>query len=388
MKNVLIVDGDVSFLQTVKAELSQYKDRFKLHLAENGLMAVEILKTEPIDYMVTGLNMSKMDGFELLIFRNQNFPLLLTSVMTKQDLSAVKDSLQKMGAFKVMAKPLTSSDLLDNINLGLTQTSQHGSLEGISLANFLQLIEMEQKTYLLEVRSRTGKVGLFFFQQGVPVDALCGNLRGEAAALEIITWDNVRISFRNVPPHKVKRRIKKSLMSLLMRGASLADDKNEAERSAVAGNLAPGDVENTQIDADDGSTLTWNGVVDRTVSVDLPEYRTAPKIMQELMNVSGVRAALLAARDAEIFASAGVWSGADAKIVGEAVALVYRGADRMSHEMALNSFNMLTFEASQGSIICNPVGDSLLVVFAIDSKTLGIIRQKVKKLAGELGRSV
>ncbi|MFH1138472.1 MAG: response regulator [Pseudomonadota bacterium] len=413
VKNILIVDGDSSFLQTVKSELGRHGDRYQAHLAENGLEAVKILEAVPIDYMVTGLNMPRMDGFELLIHRNQNFPLVPTAVMTSQDLSLVKESLLELGALQVLAKPLTAAALIENIEHMLPQTSQQGSLEGISVSNFLQLIEMEQKTYLLEFKSQGDQTGLFYFQQGTPIDALCGDLRGEAAALEIITWENVRIRFRNVPSHKVKKRINQSLMSLLMNGASLKDDQEgEASPRTEAGSLpdlfdraggkkdaavfpdrpsggssgeapaAPGLPDPREV----GASLKKNDGMEAAARGGEPDRRTVSKLTQELMNVRGVRAVMLVTKDAAITDSAGLWTGADPEVVGQAVAAVHHGAQGMSRELNLTTFNMLTFEADQGAVICTPAGESLLVSLAFDSKTLGIIRQKVKKTAQDLGK--
>jgi predicted regulator of Ras-like GTPase activity (Roadblock/LC7/MglB family) len=62
------------------------------------------------------------------------------------------------------------------------------------------------------------------------------------------------------------------------------------------------------------------------------------------------------------------------------VAMVHKGANQMGTEIKINRLKTLTFESRDATIMCSPIGDALLTVVAPNSKTLGIIRQKVKKL--------
>ncbi len=45
----------------------------------------------------------------------------------------------------------------------LERGKRDGYIKGISLPSFLQLIEMERKTCLLEIRTIKNKIGMFYF---------------------------------------------------------------------------------------------------------------------------------------------------------------------------------------------------------------------------------
>lgn len=131
-----------------------------------------------------------------------------------------------------MINQLTNDQKLD---------AQSGSLEGISIGNFLQLIEMEKKTCIVALQKEGGREGEFYFIDGVIVDAAAGGLKGEPAALNMVGWTNARIHMKETPPGwKAPVRIKKSLMSLLMEGARIQDedalDPDNSERNGAAEN--------------------------------------------------------------------------------------------------------------------------------------------------------
>ncbi len=118
----------------------------------------------------------------------------------------------------------------------VTPMPKQGDLKGVSVSNFLQLIEMEKKTCILEVISPNKKRGLLYFYDGVLYDAVCEKLKAEKAALEMIRWENTDLKFVNLSKQPIKRRIKTSLMGLIMEAMQLKDEQEE--RDGVEG---PGD---------------------------------------------------------------------------------------------------------------------------------------------------
>jgi predicted regulator of Ras-like GTPase activity (Roadblock/LC7/MglB family) len=91
---------------------------------------------------------------------------------------------------------------------------------------------MEEKTCLFEVRAPKKK-GLYFFHQGRLHDAVCGTLVGEEAAIEMVMWTRVRLSFKNLPAHKITKRINSELMTILMEAARRKDEKHQEKDISV-----------------------------------------------------------------------------------------------------------------------------------------------------------
>ncbi len=108
------------------------------------------------------------------------------------------------------------------------------------------------------------------------------------------------------------------------------------------------------------------------------------QILQDLINSSGARAAVVVARDGFVIETAGMLGSLDLDTLGASVAMLLTGAESMGNELRIAAFHTLTLEASNAMIMCTPVGDALLVVLAPDSKTLGMIRLQVKKHVPQL----
>jgi CheY-like chemotaxis protein/predicted regulator of Ras-like GTPase activity (Roadblock/LC7/MglB family) len=232
MKNVLIVDDETSLLLSIEAGFESYRDRYHLFTAEDGKKAITILKSNPIDLVVTDIRMPEMGGFELLVYMNAHFPSIPAIVMSAYGTREIEGQFESIGIIGFLDKPIDFNGLIENIEEGLQRSSQSGTLTGISVGSFLQLIEMEEKTCLFEVRGPKKK-GLYFFHQGRLHDAVCGTLVGEEAAIEMVMWTRVRLSFKALPAHNITKRIHSELMTILMEAARRKDEKIQEKDLSV-----------------------------------------------------------------------------------------------------------------------------------------------------------
>ena len=230
MKNVLIVDDEKSLLLTMNAGLVAYKDKFAVHTAENGKVAAGILESTSIDLVVTDLKMPEMDGFELLAHTNTNFPNIPVIVMTAFGTPEIETNLKESGMLRLLEKPVDFDELTQAILKSIDGKDDGGILTGISLPSFLQLIEMEQNTCLMEVTTPSAKQGLLYFQKGILYDALFNDLKGEEAVYAMLAVDDVKISFRSLPNKRFKKKIDTNLMTLLMEGVRRKDELKKAPK--------------------------------------------------------------------------------------------------------------------------------------------------------------
>jgi hypothetical protein len=125
-------------------------------------------------------------------------------------------------------KLIIDNDELENmpaIDSGMTDELQRWPLFGLSVGSFLQVIAMERQTCIMEVYLNAGHWGHFCFVQGELYDAVCGELEGEKAAMEMIVWENVRLNIKQIlNTSGVARKIDKNLMLLLMESSRLRDE--------------------------------------------------------------------------------------------------------------------------------------------------------------------
>lgn len=102
-----------------------------------------------------------------------------------------------------------------------------GRVENLTLASFLQLLEMERKTCALAVAAN-GRRGLLYLREGHLVGAETASLRGQPAALEIVTWENADIEISDhLPPFEPE--IDATLRFLLMEGMRLKDEREQGQ---------------------------------------------------------------------------------------------------------------------------------------------------------------
>ncbi|PKN12644.1 MAG: two-component system response regulator [Deltaproteobacteria bacterium HGW-Deltaproteobacteria-4] len=125
---IFIVDDDRFVLESVTALLREYG--FIVHPFASGQDAVKEFVREPVDLVLTDINMPEMDGIELLEkirFLDNSTPVLLMTAYA--DLDVAVKAIQK-GAFDFIIKPYRPPALLNAIEKGvnykrLTQIETH-----------------------------------------------------------------------------------------------------------------------------------------------------------------------------------------------------------------------------------------------------------------------
>ncbi|MGL4208817.1 MAG: response regulator [Candidatus Adiutrix sp.] len=120
-KSVLVVDDYTAVRKTIK-ELVQSLGMVPIE-AEHGLKAHEILKSSPVDLVITDLVMPEMDGFELTEAIKSDpalrkIPVVIIS--THADLKYIFRAL-RLGADDYLTKPPTA----EMVNAVLTRTFDH-----------------------------------------------------------------------------------------------------------------------------------------------------------------------------------------------------------------------------------------------------------------------
>jgi CheY-like chemotaxis protein len=226
MDKVLIAEDDLKLQRFLQGRLQKYKDKFEAIFADNGEEAIRVLKQKYVSLLVTDIVMPKVDGMALLSYINNKHPHVPCIVMTGHATPELEKSLSENDLFRFFQKPFQLEELTQAILEALQQDIPDGTLKGISVASFLQMIQMERKTCLFEVHSPGNGEGLFYFQEGSPYNAQYGDLQGDEAALKIITMDKAEIRFMNLPRKKVTKRINARLMTLIVEAMRQKDECN------------------------------------------------------------------------------------------------------------------------------------------------------------------
>ena len=231
MRNVLIVDDDSVTRGLLSRVLKPHSEFFQVLTASNGREALKAIQHQKIDLVITDLQMPVMDGFELLARISEHHPEIPVFIMTAFGDSEVKNRLETFGSTKYFEKPL-NIDIITECLYEELNSGAEGTLKGISLSSFLQLIEMEKKTCTLTVTSK-GKSGKLYFHKGDLMTAVTGDLKNDEATSELLCWDGIVIEIENTCK-KMKKEIKQPLMTILMEGLKIKDERENKDKEKRA----------------------------------------------------------------------------------------------------------------------------------------------------------
>ena len=238
MKDViLIAEDDTEFSSLLRNVFEQYKSKLIVVCANDGEEAIAALKQMTIAVLITDLQMPKVDGLALMAYVNMNHPDLPCIVMTsfvqnrktfKGFVRALQPDIKDLvttETFHFFHKPFKMDALVKTVFQILEYKTLGGSVHGISVASFIQMIEMDQKTCQVEVYAPDGQQGVIFFDNGILYNAEYGDMKGEEAAIEIIATDNLQINIQTNESDKVTGpKIKTEAIGLIMEAMRRKDE--------------------------------------------------------------------------------------------------------------------------------------------------------------------
>jgi CheY-like chemotaxis protein len=229
IRKVLIVDDDQEMLLSLKEGFDKYNGTFAVVMAGDGLIAIEKLKKNTVSLVITDLRMPRMDGFALLALIMEQYPDIPVIIITGYSTPEMERLAQEGGAVGYVEKPFLIDDLAKNVLATLRKESEGGTLHNVSSGMFLQLIEMEQKTCTIRLVDKSlGQQGVLFFRDGKLLDARTNSLKGEKAAYQIFSWDEVNLSIQNECLQK-EQKIHRDLNAILLEAMRLKDEAGEEE---------------------------------------------------------------------------------------------------------------------------------------------------------------
>jgi CheY-like chemotaxis protein len=207
VRKILVVDDEKLSLEMVTELLQGSFPEVQVLNAGDGIEALAMLDRHEVDLIVTDLLMPRLDGLGLLSHisgRGLNLPIV---VMTAFGRSDIEQSVRNLGGIFYLEKPIDLDLLVATVEqLLAADRSQQTSL---SLKEFARFVANQHKTGALEVRS-LDQSGCLYFANGLLVEATTPFESGEAAALEILSWEQVALHFaarREGPPPAIQKTL-------------------------------------------------------------------------------------------------------------------------------------------------------------------------------------
>ncbi|MDX6383595.1 MAG: two-component system, NtrC family, response regulator PilR, partial [Blastocatellia bacterium] len=176
MPNILIVDDELGMRQFL-THLFQ-RDGHTIRTAENGRQAMELLRQQPADVVISDVKMPDMGGIELLHAARELQPTIEVIMMTAFANEGTAHEAFKLGAFDFVTKPFDNDLLREKVSRALKQISlkvenevlikgqrARGNLSNIigqseqmqAVYQMIETVAQVQSTVLITGESGTGK---------------------------------------------------------------------------------------------------------------------------------------------------------------------------------------------------------------------------------------
>jgi len=172
--NILIVDDDYDMLELVQRQLQQ--NNFHSYKAASVVEAINILKYNAVDLLITDLQMPGIGGMELIKYVEEHFPKVPKLVITGYPSVDGALSAMKSGALDYLVKPFTAEELKSSVEKSLPEKSLRsednisksykpmvyagivGQSEKIEqLIDLIERVKNNRATVLIQGESGTGK---------------------------------------------------------------------------------------------------------------------------------------------------------------------------------------------------------------------------------------
>ncbi|MBS1767069.1 MAG: response regulator [Acidobacteria bacterium] len=218
---VLLVE-DSPTTQKLQSKALEGAGRFRALMAANGREALDLLRQERVDAVVTDLQMPVMDGFELIAELSTRYPGLPIFVLTDIPDQARVDPSVAESTLQILAKPPDYPALATQIYA--VRNRPQGFVRGVSLPGLLQLLQWEGRDATITVHSEAS-LGRLYVRKGKLIQAEAGDLAGLDAAYLMCEWPAPSVEF--VDACRVEASFALSAEELQM-GLALRRDEHQA----------------------------------------------------------------------------------------------------------------------------------------------------------------
>ena len=117
MSKILIIDDERSIRNTLK-DILEF-EKHEVTLAEDGLVGLELLKTESFDLIFCDIKMPRMDGIEVLVKIREEVPDQTVVMISGHGTVDTAVECLRKGAFDFIVKPIDLNRLLVSVRNGL-----------------------------------------------------------------------------------------------------------------------------------------------------------------------------------------------------------------------------------------------------------------------------
>jgi DNA-binding response OmpR family regulator len=188
-KKVLIVDDEETLTWSMAKSLSRDVDKYQVMVANSGREALDALKANRVDLVISDIRMPDINGLDLLVRIKKDHPQTKVIIMTAYGSSDVQKEATRRGSLFYIEKPFEIADIRKVIIDVLGKKKGfRGKVFGLQLTDIIQMNCLGRLTTALVINKDVEK-GTIFFNEGEVVHAECEETQGADAFYRILTWD-------------------------------------------------------------------------------------------------------------------------------------------------------------------------------------------------------
>jgi len=197
---------------------------FDVTTCGDGEEALGLLARRPFDVVVTDVQMPKVNGLRVLDWTVEHRPETRVVVITGFGSPAVRQAAVRRGAFLYVEKPVDPKLLEELLSRPREADSFHGTVGGVDLFDYLQLLVVTRRQAVLSVTSSTGEEARIWLDTGAIVHGECGDLTGEEALFRCLEFQGGQFATLPWTP-PAERTIDARSDFLLMEAARMKDER-------------------------------------------------------------------------------------------------------------------------------------------------------------------
>ncbi|MEH6570595.1 MAG: sigma 54-interacting transcriptional regulator [Halioglobus sp.] len=117
---LLLVDDDASLLKLLSIRLEA--EGYKIQTADSAEQALQVLRNDPMDLVLTDLRMEGASGLDLFEQISHFYPGLPVIIMSAQGTIPEAVAATQMGVFEFLTKPVDKNALLEAVRVAIAQS--------------------------------------------------------------------------------------------------------------------------------------------------------------------------------------------------------------------------------------------------------------------------
>jgi len=358
-KRVLVVDDEDDLTWSISKHLAKDKDKYELICVHSGKKALEVLSQLPVQLVISDIRMPEISGLDLLVKIKDFYPTTKVIIMTAYGSSEVHEEANARGCFKYIEKPFEINELRKLILEGIEEKKGfQGTITDFHLSDLIQMNCLGRITSALYV-TRDDIKGCIYFNEGNVVHAECGDLEGENALYEMLTWEGGSFSSERGKAAP-KETIVKGWQSLLLEGMRRVDELQPTHKLEMEHRR---DLTMAKIYTILDHLITMKGVI--LVSVFDPEgFPLASKFGDK------------------------VGSRFNMNEVTPILSNLVKQLDSAGEDLKLDESKDITVEFAKGVVIMTRIQDrkEFLIIVAENAKYMSVLHMETKKYHRDLAR--